>query len=211
MLRLGWKNRCFIRCGLRSKASMSVFLCGSLRRHTGGETTQNQHFLSSQKGGIGDGSFPYRKDPRLHGHVKPSSAGYGERCQFDAYCKLVLYHEAIDYLREMQRHRDRELSFSDLPQMEMDKLCVVDHYPSDRFTFSSHGYDLHIENELVADAFAGLSVQEQSILILHFVLDLPDQEVGRLVGMSRSAVQRRRAKSLTELRIKLAALMPKGG
>ena len=128
---------------------------------------------------------------------------YGERCQFDAYCKLVLYHEAIDYLREMQRHRDRELSFSDLPQMEMDKLCVVDHYPSDRFTFSSHGYDLHIENELVADAFAGLSVQEQSILILHFVLDLPDQEVGRLVGMSRSAVQRRRAKSLTELRIKL--------
>ena len=104
-----------------------------------------------------------------------------------------------------------ELSFSDLPQMEMDKLCVVDHYPSDRFTFSSHGYDLHIENELVADAFAGLSVQEQSILILHFVLDLPDQEVGHLVGMSRSAVQRRRAKSLTELRIKLAALMPKGG
>lgn len=93
--------------------------------------------------------------------------------------------------------------------MEMDKLCVVDHYPSDRFTFSSHGYDLHIENELVADAFAGLPVQEQSILILHFVLDLPDQEVGRLVGMSRSAVQRRRAKSLTELRIKLAALMPK--
>ena len=95
--------------------------------------------------------------------------------------------------------------------MEMDKLCVVDYYTSDRFTFSSHWYDLHIENELVADAFAGLSVQEQSILILHFVLDLPDQEVGRLVGMSRSAVQQRRAKSLTELRIKLAALMPKGG
>ena len=92
------------------------------------------------------------------------------------------------------------------------EMCIRDsHYPSDRFTFSSHGYDLHIENELVADAFAGLSVQEQSILILHFVLDLPDQEVGRLVGMSRSAVQRRRAKSLTELRIKLAALMPKGG
>ena len=84
-------------------------------------------------------------------------------------------------------------------------------YPSDRFTFSSHGYDLHIENELVADAFAGLPVQEQSILILHFVLDLPDQEVGRLVGMSRSAVQRRRTKSLSELRIKLMALMPKGG
>ena len=136
---------------------------------------------------------------------------YGERCQFDAYCKLVLYHEAIDYLREMQRRRDRELSFSDLPQMEMDKLCVVDHYPSDSYIFSSHGYDLLIDNELVADAFSSLSKDAQSILILRCVLDLPDQEVGHLVGMSRSAVQRRRAKSLTELRIKLAALMPKGG
>ena len=92
---------------------------------------------------------------------------YGERCQFDAYCKMVLYHEAIDYLREMQRRWDRELSFSDLSQTEMDKLYTVDRYPSDRFTFSSHGYDLHIDNELVADAFAGLSSQEQSILILH--------------------------------------------
>ena len=107
--------------------------------------------------------------------------------------------------------RDRELSFSDLSQTEMDKLYTVDSYPSDRFTFSSHGYDLHIDNELVADAFAGLSSQEQSILILHCVLELPDQEIGRLVGMSRSAVQRRRTKSLSELRIKLMALMPKGG
>ena len=24
---------------------------------------------------------------------------YGEWSQFDRYCKLVLYHEAIDYLR----------------------------------------------------------------------------------------------------------------
>ena len=142
--------------------------------------------------------------------VIPSN-DYGERCQFDAYCKLVLYHEAIDYLREMQRRRDRELSFSDLPQAEMDNLYMVDRYPSDRFTFSYHGYDLHIDNELVADAFAGLSSQEQSILILHCVLELPDHEIGRLVGISRSAVQRGRTKSLSELRIKLMALMPKGG
>ena len=28
--------------------------------------------------------------------------------QFDRYCKLVLYHEAIDYLRELQRQSDHE-------------------------------------------------------------------------------------------------------
>ena len=89
-------------------------------------------------------------------------------------CDEVFYRQYLSGDDEGLNALMKKLSFSDLPQMEMDKLCVVDHYPSDRFTFSSHGYDLHIENELVADAFAGLPVQEQSILILHFVLDLPD-------------------------------------
>lgn len=136
---------------------------------------------------------------------------YGERCQFDRYCKLVLYHEALDYLREMQRRRDRETSFDALPQAEMDKLCTEDHYPSDSYIFSSHGYDLLIDNELVADAFSCLSKDAQSILILRCVLDMTDQEIADLMGMSRSAVQRRRAKTLKELRTKLLAIMPEGG
>ena len=136
---------------------------------------------------------------------------YGERCQFDRYCKLVLYHEALDYLREMQRRRDRETSFDALPQAEMDKLCTEDHYPSDSYICSSHGYDLLIDNELVADAFSSLSKDAQSILILRCVLDMTDQEIADLMGMSRSAVQRRRAKTLKELRTKLLAIMPEGG
>ena len=131
--------------------------------------------------------------------------------QFVRYCKLVLEHEAIDYLRKMDSLRVRHISLSILPQKEMDKLSTVDSYPSDSHVFTSHGYDLHINNELVADAFASLSAQTQSILILRFVLDLGDAEIGSLVGMSRSAVQRRRKKTLDELRNKLTALMPKGG
>ena len=104
-----------------------------------------------------------------------------------------------------------EYMFSDLPQHELDKLCTVDRYPSDSFVFSSHGYDLHIDNELVADAFANLPQQEQSILILYCVLDMADGEIASLTGMSRSAVQRHRTKTLKELRVKLMALMPEGG
>lgn len=74
-----------------------------------------------------------------------------------------------------------------------------------------YGYDLHIDNELVAAAFAELPQQAQSILILHCVLELADGEIGALMGMSRSAVQRHRTKTLKELRTKLMALMPEGG
>ena len=47
---------------------------------------------------------------------------YGERCRFDAFCKTVLKHEAIDYIREMKRRASRETSLDRLPQAAMDKL-----------------------------------------------------------------------------------------
>ena len=102
-------------------------------------------------------------------------------------------------------------SLDALTQEEMDKLSVVDDYPSDSYVFSSYGYDLLIDNELVAEAFASLPEQEQSILILHCVLDLADGEIGSLMGMSRSAVQRHRTRTLKQLRMKLMAFMPEGG
>ena len=78
-------------------------------------------------------------------------------------------------------------------------------------TFSSYGCDLHIDNELVANAFAALPKQEQSILILFCVLELGDGKIGDLMGMSRSAVQRHRTKTLNELQKKLKAHLPEGG
>ena len=133
------------------------------------------------------------------------------RHRYDAFCKAVLRNEAKDYLREMGQQRDREKSLDALTQQELDKLSTVDYYPSDSYVFSPHGYDLLIDNELVAEAFASLPQQEQSILILHCVLDLADGEIGSLMGMSRSAVQRHRTSTLKQLRLKLMALMPEGG
>lgn len=39
-------------------------------------------------------------------------------------------------------------------------------------------------------------------------MELNDVEIGRLMGMSKSAVQRHRTKTLKELRVKLMAIMP---
>lgn len=128
---------------------------------------------------------------------------YGLRCQFDAFCKTVLKNEARSYYGEMKRQRDRETSFEMLPLSELDKLCTTDQYPGDRFIFSAYGYELHINDELVAAAFAELPQPGQNILILHCVLELADGEIGALMGMSRSVVQRHRTKALETMRIKL--------
>ncbi|MEQ3467447.1 sigma-70 family RNA polymerase sigma factor [Enterococcus cecorum] len=125
---------------------------------------------------------------------------YEERCRFNAFCKVVLRHEAIDYFRELSRQRKRKIQFNTLSQHEMDKLCTLDDYPSDSLVFSAFGYDLHIREELVDGACATLPDQEQKILILHCVLELADGEIGGFVGMYRSDVQRHRTKTLRELR-----------
>ena len=128
---------------------------------------------------------------------------YGARHQFDAFCKTVLRHEAISYFRELNRQRKQAIQLSALSQHEMDKHYTVDEYPSDKYAFSAFGYVLHIESELVADAFAGLPKREQQILILRFVAAMADGEIGGLVRMSRSAVQRHRTKTLNKLRQRL--------
>ena len=54
--------------------------------------------------------------------MKVTPDDYGRRCQFDHFCKLVLYHEAVDYFRERKRQRGWEISFETLPLSELDTL-----------------------------------------------------------------------------------------
>lgn len=70
--------------------------------------------------------------------MKVTPDDYGRRCQFDHFCKLVLYHEAVDYFRERKRQRGWETSFETLPLSKLDTLCTIDQYPSDSFMHFSY-------------------------------------------------------------------------
>ncbi len=97
--------------------------------------------------------------------MKYTPDDYGLRCQFDAFCKTVLKNEAKSYHKEMKCQRDRETLFEALLPSELDKLCIADQYPSDSFVFSAYGYELRIDDELVAAAFTELLQPGQSILM----------------------------------------------
>ena len=112
--------------------------------------------------------------------MKVTPDDYGRRCQFDHFCKLVLYHEAVDYFRERKRQRGWETSFETLSLSELDTLCTIDQYPSDSFIFPAYGCELQISDGLVAAAFASLPQPGQSILILHCVLELTDGRYCRM-------------------------------
>ena len=76
--------------------------------------------------------------------------------QFDSFCRKVLREEARDYLRELARRAAHEIPFSELSEEQMDRLYVLDEYPSEAFHFDVQGHDVAIRNEKLADALTSL-------------------------------------------------------
>lgn len=126
-----------------------------------------------------------------------------ERRRFHSFCKVVLRHEMLDCFQEFSYQNKWLVSLNHLPQPILDGISTTDQYPSDYITFSADGYVLQISNERLANIIEKLSQPEQRLLILRFVLELNDREIGRMMRCSRSAIQRRRTSVLRNLRKQL--------
>ena len=127
-----------------------------------------------------------------------------ERHRFDSFCKVVLRHEMLTCFREFSYQNKWLVSLHYLPPSALDGICTTDQYPSDYITFSADGYTLQISNEQLANIIEKLPQSERRLLILRFVLELNDREIGRKMHCSRSAIQRRRTSILRNMRKQLA-------
>lgn len=63
------------------------------------------------------------------------------RHQFDSFCRKVLREEARDYIRELMRWAAHEVPLSELSEEQMERLCVLDEYPSEAIHFDVQGYE----------------------------------------------------------------------
>lgn len=132
--------------------------------------------------------------------MEPHSHEEHIRHTFDAFCKKVLRNEARDYLDELARQRNREISFSDLPVEVMEQLSVCDDYFADDRTFDVLGNTVQIASDELAEAIAALPKQKRDIILLSYFLDMPDGEIAKALNMVRSSVACRRSATLKLLR-----------
>ena len=132
--------------------------------------------------------------------MEPHSHEEHIRHTFDAFCKKVLRNEARDYLDELARQRNREISFSDLPVEVMEQLSVCDDYFADDRTFDVLGNTVQIASDELAEAIAALPKQKRDIILLSYFLDMPDGEITKALNMVRSSVAYRRSATLKLLR-----------
>jgi RNA polymerase sigma factor (sigma-70 family) len=164
----------------------------------------------AQFGSLGTG---YRSSGERGGQVSPAFADAkgGEKMKphsheehiqhtFDTFCKKVLRNEARDYLDELARKRNREISFSDLPVEVMGQLSVCDIYFVEKRSFGVLDYRVYIDNDELAEAIAALPAQKRDIILLSYFLDMPDNEIAKALNMVRSSVAYRRSATLKLLR-----------
>lgn len=121
---------------------------------------------------------------------------------FRAFCKKVLYHEAINAYRDLQRRQKYETSLDALNGLEpsafMEQEIAV--------SFAVCGEVFFVANEQLSTALLALPEQQREILFLYFYFGYSDREIGALIGRSRSATNRRRDIALKQLRKKMEVL-----
>ena len=142
--------------------------------------------------------------------METSSFRQAVEAQFDCLSKKVIKRAVMKGYRDMKRREKRECSFSDLPDYQQERFGECDKYESDYTVFNVLGIEVWIENDKLSEALKALTEKKRNIILLSYFMDMADGEIGSLMGMSRSAVQRHRTSTLKQLRVKLMALMPGG-
>lgn len=121
---------------------------------------------------------------------------------FRAFCKKVLYHEAINAYRDLQRRQKHETSLDALCDLELTTFMEQEIAVS----FAIHNEVFFVGNEQLATALLDLPEQQREILFLYFYFGYSDREIGMLIGRSRSATNRRRDIAIKQLRKEMEAL-----
>ena len=122
------------------------------------------------------------------------------RHQYNALAKKVMRGEAISYHRALARRAAREMSFSELKESELAQLFTIDEYESDYFHFRVSGFDVRIQDELLAEALSALPKRKREIVLLSYFLDMSDEEIGALLNAVRTTVFRYRKSALAKIK-----------
>ena len=122
------------------------------------------------------------------------------RHQFDSFAKMVLRGEVSNYEKELARRAQREKTFSELSEQELNELKVFDKYPSDFFNFSVLDFDVAVENPDIGAALEALPDKKRDIVLLSYFLDMSDTEIARRLNLANSTIHFHKERSLKMLK-----------
>ena len=132
--------------------------------------------------------------------MKPTTHELDKQRVFDSFCKKVLKNEARNCYKHMKWRREKEVSFSELSERELEQLSTTDKYFQTEQVFDVLGLDVIVKSEAIAQALQNLPKSNRDIILLSYFLELSDGEIGKKLDMVRSTVQYQRTRTLQELK-----------
>lgn len=125
---------------------------------------------------------------------------------FNGFCKTVLYHEAINVYRDLQRKQRHEISFEYIVTETSFEPSITDEYFQAAYKpteFQVRGQTIVIDDERLAVALSKLSAQRREIVLLYYFCGYRDMTIGKLYGYCRSTTNYKRQAALKQLRKEL--------
>ena len=127
---------------------------------------------------------------------------------FQAFCKVVIRNAAITAARTRSRKYKREISLEYLTDEKHYPLGTADKYF--QITGTDESYIVHLcgdtvmlNNGFLAEALSRLPVWKQEMLYLSYFRRIPQREIGRRYGRSRSAAGYHIRKALRQLQTEM--------
>ena len=140
--------------------------------------------------------------------MKPSDFQKTIQCQFECKLKKVVKGIIWNYRKELKRRKNKEISFSELPDITVESLATWDDYQlgvSDEYSleftsFDVFGTEVRVYDEKLCEAIKKLSERRRNVVLMFYFLELPDAEIAEILDISRNSVYRNRMCSLKLIR-----------
>ena len=117
---------------------------------------------------------------------------------FNAFCKVVIRHAAIDKILKLRRRWEREVSLDYLMSEKFVQLAASE--PDEEYPFTVCGQTVLLCNAALADAISVLPEQTQEEIFRYYFLRQPQRVIGVHIGRTRSTAGRHIQLALQRLR-----------
>ena len=143
----------------------------------------------------------------------PCTEAYKEHIEytFNAFCRVVIHYAAINAWRDRSRRRQKEISLEYLTDEKHYPLGTTDEYfqapePDEEYILTLCGDTVIFSSGLLAEALSRLDEREREMIYLSFFKRIPQHEIGRQYGRSRSTAGYHIRKVLRQLQAEMEGI-----
>ena len=132
--------------------------------------------------------------------MKPSDFQKTIQCQFECKLKKIVKGIIWNYRKELKRRKNKEISFSELPDITVESLATLDDYETNYTIFNVCGIDIKVLDDELAEALKQLPEKKRNNVLMYYFLEMTESEIANLQKITQSGVFRNRHHALETMK-----------